>query len=143
MAIAGRRSDVLYCDDKSLTQQQFKEETDINKIVARAQQGEAIAHVNERVAQYGDFSQVPSFQEAFAFVKRAGDMFMSMDAFVRERFANDPGRMIAFIQDPKNFDEAVKLGLVKPREPAGPAAGKAVPDPGIVEAEKAKKAGLS
>lgn len=116
-----RRKDVLYFDDKSLTQQQFKEETDINMIIARAQQGQTISHVNERVGQYGDFSNVPSYQAAFDLVQRASGMFMSLDAKVRERFANDPGNMVRFLQDPANNDEAIKLGLVVP--PATPAAG--------------------
>lgn len=102
----------------SMTKQSFGEETDINSIVARFQKGQDIsASVRERVAKYGDFSNVPSYQTALDFIVRSTGMFMSLDATVRERFFNDPGRMIAFLQDAKNYDEAVKLGLVVPREP--------------------------
>lgn len=102
----------------SMTKQSFAEELDINKILERAKNGQDIsAVVNQRVAQYGDFSEVPSYQEALDLVNRANGMFMSFDANVRERFNNDPIRMIAFLQDRSNFDEAVKLGLVVPKEP--------------------------
>lgn len=102
----------------SMTKQSFAEETDINFIVARFKKGHDIsASVRERVAQFGDFSNVPSYQDAMDFIARATGMFMSLDATVRERFVNDPGRMVSFLKDPKNYDEAVKLGLVVPREP--------------------------
>lgn len=102
----------------SMTKQSFAEETDINSIVARFQKGHDIsASVRERVAEFGDFSNVPSYQDAMDFIARATGMFMSLDATVRERFVNDPGRMVSFLKDSKNYDEAVKLGLVVPKEP--------------------------
>lgn len=105
----------------SMTKQSFAEETNINSIVARFQKGQDIsASVRERVAEFGDFSNVPSYQAAMDLIARATGMFMSLDATVRERFVNDPGRMVLFLQDSKNYDEAVKLGLVVPKEPAVP-----------------------
>lgn len=102
----------------SMTKQSFAEECDINCILERARQGMDISSaVNNRVALYGDFTSVPSYQDALDLVNRANGMFMSLDATVRERFANDPSRMIAFLQDVRNYDEAVKLGLVVPKAP--------------------------
>lgn len=106
----------LYCDDDSLTVQSLKDECDINKIIARVARGGDVSHVESRVAKYGDFSNVPSYQEALDLVNRARGFFMDMSPEVRERFANDPGRMIAFLQDEKNYDEAVELGLVVPKK---------------------------
>lgn len=107
----------LYFDDPSMTVQSFKDETDINVIVARAVSGADISHVNSRVARYGDFSNIPDYQSALNLVNRAEGMFRELPAPVRERFSNDAVKMVNFLQDPANYDEAVKLGLVVPVKP--------------------------
>lgn len=118
MADTKRRPFAIYEFSPSMTKQSFKEEVDINEIMKRAQNGMDISsQVRERIAQYGDFTQIGSYQEALNTVKRAQDAFYVLDANVRERFMNDPGRMISFLQDPANYDEAVKLGLVVPKPP--------------------------
>lgn len=112
--VAKRDPFALYCDEPSLTQQHFSEECDINEILRRSAISGQLP-VNDKVPMYGDFTVVPkSLLESFALIKQANDLFMSMSWQVRERFANDPQRMIEFLNDPKNRDEAVKLGLVKP-----------------------------
>lgn len=111
-----RNPTALYCDDPSLTVQSLKDECDINKIIARVAKGQDISHVESRVAKYGDFSNVPSYQEALDLVSKAQASFMEMSPEVRERFSNDPGKMIEFLQDPKNDDEAVKMGLKLPKK---------------------------
>ena len=95
----------------------------------RAANGQDLSSVlNSRVAQYGDFTNVPDFRESMDLIARANGTFMQLDWKLRERFHNDPAVLIAFLNDPQNRDEAVKLGLVspkaeaKPAEPAAPAA---------------------
>lgn len=112
---------VIDCSgDVRLTQQSAKDECDINMIVESAKRGADISHLNRRTPMYGDFRNLPDYREALDIVNKANAAFMSMDAFVRERFANDPARMIEFLQDPKNRDEAVRLGLVNPPPVADP-----------------------
>jgi len=43
--------------------------------------------------------------------------FEALPAKIRDRFANSPERFLAFLADPDNLDEAVKLGLVNKPEP--------------------------
>lgn len=118
MAEAKRRPHAIYEFSPSMTKQSFKEELDINKIIERAKAGQDIsAAFRERVAKYGDFSAVPTYQEALNIVNHANDSFMLLDASIRERFSNDPAEMIEFLQDSRNYDEAVRLGLVVPKEP--------------------------
>lgn len=107
---------VVVCTEPTLTQQQFAGECDINTIVKRATQGQEVTHVNTAVGQYGDFSNVPDYREAFEVVKRAEGLFMALPWQAREKFGNDPQRMVMFLQDPKNHDEAISLGLVKKPE---------------------------
>lgn len=106
----------LYCDEPSLTVQSFKDECDINQIIARVLKGNDLQHVNSRAAKYGDFSNVPDYQSALDLVNRANGFFMEMSPQIRERFANDPAKMIDFLQDENNYDEAVKLGLLVPKK---------------------------
>lgn len=109
----------LECKDKSRTQQHLANECDINEIVRRYEKSGAVTHVMERSAQFGDFSQVPDYQEAVNFIRRADDLFMALPVDVRERFENDPGQLLAFLGDARNREEAAKLGFVRPEEPKG------------------------
>ena len=121
--------DAIFCLEETLTKQEFKEECDANEILRRAANGQDLSAVlNSRVAQYGDFTNVPDFREAMDMITRANAMFMQLDWKMRERFNNDPAVMLDFLNDVNNREEAIKLGLVspkaeaKPAEPAAPAA---------------------
>lgn len=104
-------------DLPSLTQQSFAEDADINTIVERfgltGQLPEALP------PQYGDFSGVVDFQTAMNAVRVAGEGFMTLPAQLRARFENDPSRLISFLEDPGNRDEAISLGLVNKPEVVG------------------------
>lgn len=100
----------LNCLDASLTQQQFKEESDINTIVDRFMK---TGHLPDPVSmpQYVDYEGVFDFQSAMNVVRQADENFMRMDAKVRARFHNSPQEFLEFFADPANLDEAVRLGL--------------------------------
>lgn len=101
----------------SRAKQAFKDECDVNTIMRRFEQTGVIEHVNRYQGSYGDFTEVPeNYQAAVNQVIAAQDMFMSLPAKVRARFANDPGNFLAFVEDPNNADEMVSLGLASRRE---------------------------
>ena len=98
--------------EPSLTQQQFKDESDINNLVDRFLRTGEVPPVDAR-AMYGDFIHAPdSYQEALNLVLDAQDGFNSLSSSIRQRFNNDPAELLSFLQDDSNLDEAVKLGLV-------------------------------
>lgn len=97
--------------EESLTHQEFKEECDINTIMARYVQT-GVAPTDARMASYGDFAEAPDFQEAQAILLRAGEQFAALPGPVRARFENDPVKFLEFVHDSKNLDEAFKLGLL-------------------------------
>lgn len=106
----------LRCDDPSLTQQQFKEEADINTIVDRfLKSGVLPTAVN--MPQYVDYEGVFDFQSAMNVVRQADENFMRLDAKVRARFNNSPQAFLEFFANPENADEAVRLGLAIPKAP--------------------------
>jgi hypothetical protein len=63
-------------------------------------------------------------------VRDAQVEFLRVPADVRARFNNDPGRLMAFLEDDRNRDEARKLGFLKPVEVVPPPLSvRVVPDP--------------
>lgn len=111
----------IYNSGPCYTQQSSKDECDINLIVERAKRGADISHLSSGAPMYGDFTNLPSYKESLLMVNMARDMFMALDAKVRERFMNDPGRLLDFLADDRNREEAVRLGLVNaPVEPPAP-----------------------
>lgn len=98
-------------ESESVTQQQFAEEVDINTIVKRfGLTGELPNGVAMPVS--GDFTGVADFQSAMNVVRQAQEAFMELPAEVRYRFSNDPARVVEFLDNPENRDEAIKLGIV-------------------------------
>ena len=100
----------LKCLDPSLTQQQFRDESDINNIVDRFMKTGHLPNPAS-MPQYVDYEGVFDFQSAMNVVRQADENFMRMDAKVRSRFHNSPQEFLEFFADPANIDEAVRLGL--------------------------------
>lgn len=101
----------------SMTQQHHKEETDINTIVRRFGVTGQLPQAGFKTPLEGDFTEITDFASAVRTVENARDAFAKLPAAQRDRFRNDPGEMIAFIQDEKNREEAIKLGMIpKPPE---------------------------
>lgn len=107
----------------SMTQQQFKQETDINVIVKRfGITGELPQNI--RAPAIEDFVDVVDYHSAMNAIKAAEHSFAAMPAAVRERFAHNPQRFLEFCADERNREEAHKLGLIDgpyvPPEPKAP-----------------------
>ena len=101
----------LACPDPSLAQQNFKDETDINYIVRQfGLTGELPGQTIS--PQYGDFTGVLDYHSAVNAVLAAQDEFMELPAQMRARFDNDPAKLIDFLGNEQNREEAIKLGLV-------------------------------
>lgn len=62
---------------------------------------------------YADFTEMGDYMANMNKVVEAREMFESLPAKVRERFANNPANMIEFVMDSSNKEEAIKLGLLK------------------------------
>lgn len=121
-AMAASNDVALHCRDKSLTQQSFAEEVDINTIVRRFGLGYE-PPLNTRMPLNGDFEGVFDFQSAMNVIVAAREAFDAQPAEVRARFHNNPAEFVDFCSDDENYEEARRLGLVDPeRERARAAA---------------------
>nr|QJB19425.1 MAG: internal scaffolding protein [Microvirus sp.] len=106
----------LDCSDSpSRTQQHFRDETDINVMVQRFQRT-GIPEAPPVFPGVQDFTEVHDFRSAMQAVVDADRAFAAMPSSIRERFMNDPARLLDFISDNANYDEAVRLGIVVSRE---------------------------
>lgn len=114
--VASFQSGLVCCAEEDKTQQSFAEEVDINTIVRNfGLTGELPDDV--RMPQYGDFTGVSDYQEAMNSVREADEAFMLLPAELRYKFANDPQRLLEFVADGGNREEAQKLGLLKVEVP--------------------------
>lgn len=109
--IAASNESGLACEEPTLAQQQFKDETDINNIL-RQFNITGILPEAPLSPRYGDFSGIVDYHSALNAVIAAEDGFMALPADLRARFQNDPENLINFLDDESNKDEAIKLGLV-------------------------------
>lgn len=108
----------------SMTKQSFAADAHIGNIVKRAFAGMPVTQMPARNPEdiYLDVSNLPSYQESLNLVIATENVFNSLDAVTRQKFGNDPSRMLDFVADPANKDAAVQLGLiaadsVSPAEP--------------------------
>ena len=124
------------------TQQQFRDECDLNIIVAKAQRGIAPRFVNAAVPRYGDFSSAPSLAEAHEVLERAREAFMTLPSKARAELGNDFTNLTSV-----DHEFFVRHGLTKPAVKAGPGEFEGVVDPldtkPVKRASKAVKAASS
>lgn len=104
-------------NDEPMTQQQFTDDVDINNIVNRFLATGFINPLLIREGQplFGDVSTVFEYKEALDYINEAKTMFEELPAKIRDRFENDPFKLLEFVADDKNYKEAYALGLVEPR----------------------------
>lgn len=64
----------------------------------------------------GDFSTEKDFLEVQDQIAQANQSFQAMPSSIRNRFGNNPGKLLNFLEDPANHAEAIKLGLMEIRK---------------------------
>lgn len=96
--------------ESGLTKQSFRDDTDVNLILAKYQRTGVLDFVEKREGQYGDALPV-DFQTSLDTVIAANQMFADLPSSLRKRFGNSPVEFVEFCSDPANRDEGVKLGL--------------------------------
>ena len=102
-------------DEPSMTQQQFRDEADINTIMARYQKtGVLVDPLTQatRKPMFDDFSELGDFRDHQQAVIDAQELFMQLPSKLRARFSNDPAELLQWLSNPVNKDEAIELGLM-------------------------------
>ena len=104
---------------KSLTDQQYRDECDIEKILKRFGVTGQLPPNTRGNGVSGDFSNIGDFQNCLDRINRAKDEFNALPSQIRDRFGNDPAAYVDFVLDPQNTEECVRLGLKEVHQPAG------------------------
>ena len=117
-SVTGSKPGITF-KDPSATLQSFKDDADINCIIARYENTGVLVDPTvpvSRTPEFGDFSDMPDYQTAQNVIIAAKNAFDSLSSKIRERFNNDPAAYFDFVQNLKEgsdeFAEAVSLGIV-------------------------------
>lgn len=111
----------LIFTEPTRTKQAFANEVDINQIVARAiNTGDTTVLSTTQRAEYYDASSYGDYTQALEMIQQIDDDFYSLPSDKREHFGNNPDAYVAFLSDPRNAPQAVKLGLLEGGEKPKP-----------------------
>lgn len=94
------------------TKQEFRDEADINTIMAKYQSTGEMPVLNQVAPQYLDATNLTDFHDLQNQVLAAQALFGQLPSKLRDRFGNDPGSFLDYVQQPSNFDEMYELGLL-------------------------------
>lgn len=100
--------------EQGRTKQSFKDECDINIIMARYMKTGVVNFVNRFSPQYSDVSSL-DYQDAMLKITQAQSMFRELPSDLRANFNNDPAAFLAFVQDPDNRPQMAEMGLLTPQ----------------------------
>lgn len=117
-SVTGEKSGITF-EQPSRTLQSFKDDADINCIIARYENTGVLVDPTvpvSRIPQFGDFSDMPSYQEAQNVIVAATNAFDALPSKIRERFGNNPAAYFQFVQSLKkgsdDYVEAINLGII-------------------------------
>lgn len=111
----GERIPVTLSCDKGMTMQSFRDECDINNIIARYETTGFLVDpmiAARRTPSFGDFSKLPDYMEAQNIIAVGSEIFAALPARIREMFNNNPADYCNFVSNPDNLDKALELDLV-------------------------------
>ena len=98
---------------QGLTEQCHKNMCGIENIIKQYDKTGLITHVNNAVANYGDFTEVNEYQDSLNLVMEAQEAFADLPSTIRKKFDYDPGAFFEFATNPENKDELISLGLAE------------------------------
>jgi phage internal scaffolding protein len=99
----------------SLTQQQFKDECEIESLLKAHNLGQVMGILNnhERQPLYGDVSDIPDFHDAQNHVARATEYFEGLPSDVRSRFNNSLSEFLTTLNNPDAREALSEMGVLK------------------------------
>ena len=125
-----------------MTKQSFKDQTDINKIIKKAQVSGGLSHAMKYdEAVYGEFTGV-DLLGAHLQVEKAKQIFADLPSEVRREFDQDAFKFAEFASDPKNIGRLAQLipAIAAPGDFRFPQPGDEPPPNRTEEVQAARKA---
>jgi len=103
---------------KSRTKPSFRDECDINKIVAKARSGHAVTHVRDAAPVFMDVSEVGDYKSALDMLRSTDRFFAGLPSGVRKAFDNDPAKFLDELDTTEGRAKLELAGLVPPTKEA-------------------------
>lgn len=104
---------ISFPENSDHTRQEFKDECDINNIMAQYERTGEIFHLNESAPQYLDCDGT-DFRASMDYIAGAFSMFEELPSKIRAQFDNDPATFLDFCSHEKNYPELAQMGLLTP-----------------------------
>lgn len=109
---------VDFKDAPHLTADEFKQEADINFLLARYVKTGSLYTADEMLKakarpRFGDFTGIPDYHESLNKMNAALELFQELPLKIRQRFHDSPVELLAFLQDENNRAEAETLGIIE------------------------------
>ncbi|QCQ85105.1 internal scaffolding protein [Blackfly microvirus SF02] len=95
------------------TRQEYKQECDINHIMAQYEHTGLLPHINEAAPQYMDCTG-QDFRQHMDYIAGAFSLFEELPSRIRDKFGNDPAEFLDFCSHDKNRPELAEMGLLSP-----------------------------
>ncbi len=100
--------EIVYDDGR--TKESYKDSTDINKILKKAQVTGSIAHLMKYPeAVYGEFAGDCDLLTAQTRILKANTIFNDLPSEIRNEFDNDPLRFVTFCSDDENNERLAEI----------------------------------
>lgn len=100
-------------NEPTMTNQAFKDEVDLNVIMARyIGTGVVPQNITRIPLPPEQLIEPMDYQTALHYVMEVHDAFEQLPASVRARFQNNPQEIMQFIENPANREEAIRIGLI-------------------------------
>ncbi len=107
-----KTTDIKY--QTTLTQQHCKDECNINLIISKSVKTGIIGTGSgTRKPQFGDYQNI-NYRDMVSKVTEGEQLFESLPSALRTRFDNSVEKLIEFIDNDENREEAIDLGFLPP-----------------------------
>lgn len=106
--------------EPSLTQQQFKDECEIESLLKAHNLSQVMGIMNNHGQQplYADVTDIPDFHDAQNHVARATEYFEGLPSDVRSRFNNSLSEFLTTLNDPGAREALTEMGVLKKADKA-------------------------
>lgn len=98
--------------EETMTEQQFKDECDVNTILKQFVSTGFIPNLNMKEGVYMDVSEIGDYRDAIERVRQTNSFFMELPSSLREQFKNDAAIFLDYVMDPANEESLEQMGLV-------------------------------
>ncbi len=111
MSMFGELYEPLDTGSEGGAKQSFKDEVDINLVVARFAETGLMSHVAAGVPQFVDASALGDYRSIIDQVRKVEEYFQGLPALVRSEFKNDAARFMDFLEEGASAKDLEALGI--------------------------------